>query len=449
VKRFPTGARLFAGALLVYSLCPPFSGYDSYYVVPTALSVLGRGETTVDPYVPAAPPASRYAVECVAATGESRYYFEAEGCLGGHWYNYFSPGVPALATPLIALIRAGVSVFGALFPRAAAEAPHPLVVAFLSGDLIGGRAVVELLCAAFFGALAVLVQYAILRKLLPEPYAVGVTLIFAFGTSEWSIASRSLTQHGLSILLLSLAILLAILARERPSRIALAGIPIALSFTVRPSNAITVVVFTLFVAIHYRRELWRFLACAAPIAIAFLVYNLHTRHALFSRYYDADSPEQHPPLLGFAMHWISPSRGVLMFTPVFLFSLAAIVLAIRRRWLFPLSPYLAAILVLHSLLISRYWGGHSYGPRYFSDVTPIFILFLAAAVRFWLDLQSGALRTASAGAFLALAAWGVFVHARGATSVAANQWSAVPISVDKAKWRVWDWRDPQFLRGLR
>jgi hypothetical protein len=58
-------------------------------------------------------------------------------------------------------------------------------------------------------------------------------------------------------------------------------------------------------------------------------------------------------------------------------------------------------------------------------------------------------RRVIAAVFLALAGWGVFVHVHGATSIAANQWSAVPVNVDEARWRVWDWSDPQFLRGLR
>jgi len=58
-------------------------------------------------------------------------------------------------------------------------------------------------------------------------------------------------------------------------------------------------------------------------------------------------------------------------------------------------------------------------------------------------------RRAIAAGFLALVAWGVLVHAHGATSIAANQWSALPVNVDEARWRVWDWSDPQFLRGLR
>src|SRR5947209_5366557 len=45
------------------------------------------------------------------------------------------------------------------------------------------------------------------------------------------------------------------------------------------------------------------------------------------------------------------------------------------------------------------------------------------------------------------AGWGVFVHAHGAVSIAANQWSALPLNVDDGRWRVWDWHDPQFLRG--
>jgi hypothetical protein len=50
---------------------------------------------------------------------------------------------------------------------------------------------------------------------------------------------------------------------------------------------------------------------------------------------------------------------------------------------------------------------------------------------------------------LTLAGWGVFVHGHGATSIAANQWSALPVNVDTARGRVWEWSDAQFLRGLK
>ena len=50
------GLWLFFGVLLVYSICPPFISYDSYWSVPTALSIIRHGSTAVDEFVPSAPP---------------------------------------------------------------------------------------------------------------------------------------------------------------------------------------------------------------------------------------------------------------------------------------------------------------------------------------------------------------------------------------------------------
>jgi hypothetical protein len=94
------------------------------------------------------------------------------------------------------------------------------------------------------------------------------------------------------------------------------------------------------------------------------------------------------------------------------------------------------------------WPGHCYGPRYFADITHLLMFFLIPTILWWQKSTPPA-RTACAAVFLALAGWGVFVHAHGATSIAANQWSALPVSVDTAPWRVWQWSDAQFLRGLK
>jgi hypothetical protein len=118
------------------------------------------------------------------------------------------------------------------------------------------------------------------------------------------------------------------------------------------------------------------------------------------------------------------------------------------RWCWPLTPYLVAIILLHTALIVTFWPGHCYGPRYFADMTHLLILFLIPAILYWRAMR-GPARTVAAALFLLLAGWGVFAHGRGGTSIAANQWSALPVNVDQAKWRVWDWRDPQFFRGLR
>jgi hypothetical protein len=111
--------------------------------------------------------------------------------------------------------------------------------------------------ALFFGAVRVWLQYAIARRFLPRQASMALALLFAFGTSEWSTASRNLSQHGLTILLLSAAIYLAAPARERPRLIAYTSIPLAPAFTVRPSNCIAVLLFTVYAGVHYRREFAR------------------------------------------------------------------------------------------------------------------------------------------------------------------------------------------------
>ena len=419
-------------ALVVYGVCPPFTSYDSYFVVPTALSILRHGNTVIDEFVASSPPASLYAAEQV----------------NGHWYNYYPVAVPVLVTPMVAVIRAGTAVTANVFPGAAARAPHPILAAFLAGDLIGGRPMVELLCAAFIGAVTVWIAYEILRRLLPSRAATALTLLFAFGTTQLSIASRNLMQHGLSILLLSIAILIALLARDRPRRICWAAIPLAVSFTIRPSNCIAVAVFTLYVAAHHRRELLRYLACAAPVAAIFFAYNLGVLGRPIPRYF-VNSPIPYPPLEGLAMNLVSPGRGLFVYVPVVVVAVCGIGLAWRTRWLFPLSPYLAAIPVLHYFFIAPYWAGHCFGPRYFADMMPFFFLFLVPAILHWSAMGQGAARLALAVAFVACSCWGVFVNFRGATSAHVHYWNATPVSVDNAMWRVWDWNDPPFLRGLR
>jgi hypothetical protein len=433
--------------LFLYSICPPFTSYDSYWSVPTALSIIRHGSTAVDEFVPSAPPDSHDGLECVPAVGPPVRYGQAHGCPGGHWYSFHPIGVPVLALPLIFLLKIKAAFWGPLLPKAGPLFAQPVIAAFFSGDLVAGRSLAELWCASTFGAIAVWLQYRIASRFLPRRQAVWLALLFAFGTSEWSVASRNLLPHGLSVLLLSAALYLALIAREEPSDIRLAGLALALAFTVRPSNAISAAVFTLYVAVHYRRYLAGFLLWTLPAAVPFFVYNLVVRHSLIPLYVRS-SPERYPALAGLAMHLFSPSRGLIVFTPIVLFSVAGMILAWRLRWCWPLAPYLVAIVVLHTALIVSIWPGHGYGPRYFADITHLLILFLIPAILYWRAMR-GPARTMAAGLFLLLAAWGVFAHGRGGTSIAANQWSALPVNVDQAKWRVWDWSDPQFLRGLR
>jgi hypothetical protein len=472
LTKYP-GTALFAGVWLIYSVCPPFLSYDSYWSVATAVSLVENGTTRVDRFVTGAPAAADYGVECVPAAGPARLKAAADGCREGHWYSYFPLGTPVLVAPLFLVLKGGIALAGPVVPHSGFFARRE-VAAFFSGDLLNGRPLTELFCAAVIGALTVWLQFRIALLFLTRRGAIWLALLFAFGTTEWSLASRNLFPHGLTLLLLSGALYLLLLdrslmvavrgegdamARGRGRSLTVAaridirsnyfwaGLLLALAFCVRPSNAISCAVLAIYVAVHQRRHLAAFLLGAAPAALVFFGYQVAVRHTLIPLYLTA--PRNSISFVeGLAMNFFSPSRGLFVFTPVFLVSLAGAVIAWRRRWCFPLFPYLAAIVALHALVVMTIWPGHCYGPRYFADITHLFLLFLIPAILWWRE-QTGTARTILAAGFLLLSAWGVFVHAHGATSIAANQWSALPANVDEARRRVWDWSDPQFLRGLR
>jgi hypothetical protein len=440
------GARLFLAVLLVYSVCPPFTSNDSYFVVPTALSLLRHGSFAVDEFVAAAPPEARYAVECVPASGTAAGSLLP--CPGGHWYNFYPQGVPVLVLPVVAALRAATGLLAALVPALPHISSRPIIAAFLSGDLVGGNAIVQLLAAALISALAAWFVFLIAARYLSSRESVLLTLLFAFGTSQFSISSRNLFQHGPSVLMLTLTLYLVLRAEDDPRLVRYAALPLAFAFVLRPSNFVAVLIFTAFVAWRYPKQMPAFLLCTLPVALPFFANNLVDRHSLFPTYYHPTAAGRNPFWFGFRMNLFSPSRGLLVYTPIVLFSAAGMVLAWRRRWCWPLAPFLAVLVLGHMLLIASYWSGHSYGPRYWADITPFFVFFLIPVVRYSRD-AAGRLRTAAVLLFFLLAGWGVLVHTRGATSVAAQQWSMFPVNVDQARDRVFDWSDPQFLRGLK
>src|SRR5262249_56181386 len=111
----------------------------------------------------------------------------------------------------------------------------------------------------------------------------------------------------------------------------------------------------------------------------------------------------------------------------------------------------AVTLVLHWIAIAlsngNWWGGDSYGPRFFADLLP-YLTFLALPVFTWLESAHGVRRALAAAAIGALAVVSVAVHAQGALNRATSDWNVYPVSVSIEPYRVWDWQHPQFLPGL-
>ena len=437
---------LFLGVYFFSGLSPVHTSFDSRWSVYIAMSLWNHRDTNLDEYPAAIQSTDEYALECVDSAGQVRTHVPA---CGGHWYNSYPIGGPVLETPLVI---AEVEILRAARPLLAHfHSSNAEIEGFLRADYDAAHGLIEEEAASFLLAAAAVVMYFIALRFLSPGRSVWLAVLFALATSAYSVTGRALWQHTPSMLLLTIIIYLLLRAEEKPALAAWAGLPVALAYTVRPTDSLFVLIFTVYVAVRHRAYLLRYLLAAAPVAIAFIGYNESVYHAILSPYYHAQNQGFLPrywPKLGMvlAANLISPSRGLFVYTPVFLLAAWSI---IRGKWRTPLTPWLTALVVLHWIAISgfqdlaNWWAGQCYGPRFFTDLTPVFVLFLIPYFENWTALS----RTVRIG-FVTLALIGFGMHLRGGWSGAVYEWNVTPNDIDRHPERNWDWSDPPFLRGL-
>jgi hypothetical protein len=253
------------------------------------------------------------------------------------------------------------------------------------------------------------------------------------------------------MLMLSAALYLVLLARDRPSLVQFASLPLALSFVIRPTNSISVLVLTLYVAFRYRRYLLKYLLWSTAVVLPFLAFNFTVYHSLLSSYYLPQKVGSNPALLeALVANVASPGRGLFVFSPVLLTSVVGVFLRIRDREWRRLDSVLLAVVLLHWVAISsfgKWWAGHSYGPRFFCDVVPLLVYF---TIPVFVSISGLKGRAKALGAALVsgLILVSFLIHYRGATSWDTHVWNEEPVGVDDEPSRVWDWGDLQFLRGI-
>ena len=444
---------LFSGVLAAHLISPISQSGDSFWTVLVMLSVLSEGNTNLDEYSQLLREKKYGGVECVTPEHHVLLPDPARGCPdGSHHYYWYPIGTPLVALPLMIAMDAALRVVGPTVDRIAGDRAGPVARAFLRRDYLASHLLVEVAIASTIVALTAVLLFFTARLYLGAAGSIALALLFAFGTSAWSSASRALWQHAPAMLMLTAALYLLSLAATRPALLPWTAAPLALGYFMRPTMGIVLALVGAYVLLHHRRQFPKWLLAAAIAAAPFLAYNLVIYHQPLQSYFMlplflAPTPSNYARILSaFAGTVISPSRGLFIFSPFLLFSIAGIWLALRRKWMTPLTFYLAAALALHWLALSDfvYWtAGHSYGPRLFTDMLPLFLFFLIPAF-LWLRLDEP--RRPLSIVFYLCVLIGVFIHFRGAMYWAPYEWNGHPSEVSPR--RAWDWRDPQFLRGI-
>jgi hypothetical protein len=297
--------------------------------------------------------------------------------------------------------------------------------------------------AALLVSFSVFLMYrCLLRVCARERDALLFTFAYFFGTCAWTVAGKGLFQHGPSVLLLALALLL--LLRDRPFSTAGAGAALGFAVINRPTNLLIAIPLAIFVLRHRRSRagLAGFVCFAAVPALVHAAYAWHYFGTPFTSAQPVSAGRfSGDPVAGLAGLLMSPSRGLLVISPFLLFCIPAAVAAFRRGEP-PLFRYLVVACLLEIWLYSfwdNWWGGHSFGYRLLTELVPLLVLVLASQ---WSELRR---IPAAAPLFSILLLLSVCVQILGASTYPSRFNS----NIDLESWRLWDVTDSELGHEIR
>jgi hypothetical protein len=310
---------------------------------------------------------------------------------------------------------------------------------------------------AFLMAVTAVILHRFLIGLGLYRAAVLAVLAAAMGSDLWVVGSQGLWQHGPAAFALTSALALIYPRPAWRGRLVLAGLATTFLVACRLIDVLFAGVIVVWLAQTRTRGLPWFLAIPLVGAIALIGYNVWFFGSILGG--QAQLEELHPALHGVSGPWsgtflegaagtlFSPNRGLFVFSPWVAVALAATTLpAVARRVAsHRLVCWLLAAVIPYFILVSKYavwWGGHCFGPRYWTDVIPIFAVLLAFGLD-WMRERSRALLTVTTVTIVI----SIGVQAIGAFCYPST-WNENPANVDRHHERLWDWRDTEILRCL-
>ncbi|HEV3234998.1 MAG TPA: hypothetical protein VG329_10670 [Candidatus Dormibacteraeota bacterium] len=243
--------------------------------------------------------------------------------------------------------------------------------------------------------------------------ATAICLVFAFATIEWPYA-----HDAFDVTAAGAVTLLAVVAARRRAEggslgaLLLSGISLGVALLIRISSGLLLVPLAAYLAWKRRRQgavaVVRELAMwAVPIVVGLAVQGWHD-WVRFGNAFDVGA--RYPlqayvqPLanqgLAFIGLLVSPGKGILLFSPIFVLGAIGLVRLVRRDASFALLT--VAIVVFHLVFYARInpWSGdQAWGPRYLVPVVPFFMLWTAPALASWREL--GRVAKAAVGVLVA------------------------------------------------
>ena len=435
-------ASIFLVALAIYSNSSVIRVSDSKYTLLLAEQIVDHGNLQLDEYFLRTRPSNDGGVVEQRVKTE-RHVKERKG----HLYYTYPHGTSILSAPFVLAYRAlGFSTI-----NAAGEY-----------DFSTERRLSKAIASTLTAATCVLF-YVLARVLLPRGSSLVVAATAGLGTQIWSTASTGLWSHTWGVVILSLVLLLSLRAEKgRALHPIFLATLLSWGFFVRPTAAIYIVPFTLYVWLRFRSHVVPFIATGGFWLGLFVLYSFVQQGALPHYYARKDWSFSTFPI-GLYAQLLSPSRGLFVYVPSVLiigYLLVAHFEYLKFRILVNVSLLTLALHAFCMAAQKMWWAGVSYGPRLYTDVVPIFVLLAVIGIdaargrddgrnRKWNDGIMLGTRQLGAVAVASCILAGVFINGIGATSRNSGRWDGVPY---RANYRplstFFEWSNPPFLCAL-
>lgn len=436
---------LLLGLLFAYHInLRQVSSHDTYASRFVPISLLRDGDLILDEFVP----------ETIKQQAGEDFFSDYFFYTRGHFYDSHPPIGPLLALPVYALpawigIPGDADLVANLFSKLAAS-----IMAALSALAVFGAAR-RVLRATRTSSLSADAGHGRETRV-----ALLAAIAYGLGTSIWSTASLGMWTHTPAVL--GFAMALWALTASRPG---LAGVAVAAAAFARPATLPAGMLLGMYLAhrtISRRNaaDLIRFCAGAAIAGTAAVLYNYWLfgnfeggapfRTAYWMKELGTASMFSGSLIVGMAGLSVSPSRGILIFSPIVLIAIAG---AIRVWRTAPASDAVLlarysslaalAIFLIYSKFIA-WWGGHGFGPRYLTDAMPFLGLLFAFGFAPIAEKRPG-FRVARAAA-MTLLMYSILIQAVGAFCW-PSPWTTN--NNPPYRFRLWDWRNSEIATCIR
>ena len=234
--------------------------------------------------------------------------------------------------------------------------------------------------------------------LLLQKHRLLLTFIFLFSSVNFSLISQALWQQGSLqlFLILGLLFLLNFLKSSNDNNkstyinIFLSSLFFGFAVLSRPTAVLYLPFLFLLIVSKFTKDyklvfykLLTYILGFVPPAVFFIWYNNVFYKSIENQGYASQFfsgwlskfPE------GFLGTWLSPSKGILIYSPVFIFSILGLIVVLKRKkWQEDLQFLIfGCIVIVHTLVLGRWkhwYGGWSFGYRMSSDIIPFLVLLL-------------------------------------------------------------------------